>query len=149
MNTDRTVRLSSALGWTGVVEVRHQPVHVADDGVVHDAVLRLIDVLDPLLVVVDAVDTQRHDLDAALRKLVLELGHRAQFRGAYGRKVLGVREEHDPVVANPLVKADRPLGRLRREIRYHVSKSDCHSRLPFYGKKRLTDGRFSLKQFTG
>src|SRR6185503_3105484 len=61
-------------------------------------------------------------------------GHVAQLGGADGREVLGVREENRPAVADPVMKADRPLGRLGSEIRSFAVDSQCHGSSVGMGK---------------
>src|SRR3546814_11728938 len=52
------------------------------------------------------------------------------FRSADLREVLGVREEHAPAVAEPVMKADFALGGLRREIRRRAADGKCHAATP-------------------
>src|SRR3546814_10285168 len=52
------------------------------------------------------------------------------FRSADRREVLGVREEHAPAVADPVMKADFALGGLRREIRRRAADGKCHAATP-------------------
>jgi hypothetical protein len=66
------------------------------------------------------------DLDAALVELGLDLGHVAELGGADRREVLGVREQHRPFVADPIVKADLAFGRLGREIRDRIVDRERH-----------------------
>jgi len=63
-------------------------------------------------VLVDGVDGQADDLDAALVEFRLDLGHVAEFGGADRREVLRMRKQHHPVVANPIVEADLAFGGL-------------------------------------
>ena len=46
----------------------------------------------------------------------LQAGHVTEFRGAHGRKILRVRKQDGPPVANPFVKVDRALRGFGREI---------------------------------
>src|SRR5207249_5080107 len=75
----------------------------------------------------DRIDAEADDLRVALVELGFEPGHVAQLRGAHRREVLGVREEHAPGPAEPLVKADTALGCLSVEVRSHVANLQCHA----------------------
>ena len=55
---------------------------------------------------VDRIDRQTDDLDAALVELRLDLGHVAEFGGAYRREVLRVGEQYGPGIADPVVEAN-------------------------------------------
>src|SRR5262249_5329899 len=85
-------------------------------GVIGGEALRLLDVVGPALMAGERIDGQADDLDAALVELGLDLGHVAEFGGADWRKVLGMREQHHPFVADPIVEADLAFGGFRCEI---------------------------------
>ena len=93
-----------------VVQVRHFLVGIREDREVHFGVLGFLDVTDPLMVGIERVHADRNGLDAALVEFGLQLGGVAQFGGANRREVLRVREQHNPVVAGPLVEIDGSLG---------------------------------------
>jgi hypothetical protein len=57
----------------------------------------------------------------SLVELVLQLGRHAQFGGAYGRKIGGVREEHAPVVAQPLVEINGSFGGICRKVGGYIA----------------------------
>src|SRR5205823_14249385 len=78
------------------------------------------------LVVGGSVDRQPDELRVALLELGVELGHVAELGGAHRREVLGMREQHAPAVAQPLVEVDLPLGGVRGEVRGLVSQAKCH-----------------------
>ena len=82
--------------------------------------------LRPLLVLVDRIDAETDDLDAALVELRLQLRHVTELGRADRREVLRMRKQHRPGVANPLMEIDEPLGRLRLEIRRLISDSNRH-----------------------
>ena len=88
--------------------------------------LGLFDVPGPLAVVGHGVDAQADDLAVALVEFGLQAGHVAQFRGAHRSKILRVRKQDRPPVADPLVKVDRSLRGFGREIggRYRLSVDD-------------------------
>ena len=113
------------------VQLRDRQVGVADHRVVRRVPLRLLDVVRPPLVVLDRIDAQADDLRVALVELGLEPGHVAQLGRADRREVLGVREQHAPRPAEPLVKADAALGRFRLEVGCDVAKLQCHETLQF------------------
>jgi len=55
--------------------------------------LRLLDVLDPGLVIAHGIDAEPDDLGVPLVEFGLETGHVAELGGANGREVLRMREE--------------------------------------------------------
>ena len=69
-------------------------------------VLRLVDVAHPAVVRIDGVHAHGDGQNAALGELAPQRGRLAQLRGADGREIGRVREQHDPRIARPLVKAD-------------------------------------------
>ena len=115
-------RAVAGAGRQHVVELGDLQLGVADHRVVGRVALGLLDVLDPAVMVVDRVDADADDLDAALVELGLDPGHVAELGGADRGEVLGVREQDRPAVADPLVEADAALrwcrprsrGRCRR-----------------------------------
>src|SRR4051812_43896153 len=68
------------------------------------------------MVGIQRIDTYGNGFDTALIKLGLQFGGVAKFRGADGRKILGVREQHHPIVAGPLVKVDRSMDGFLCEV---------------------------------
>ena len=112
------------------VELRHVEIDVADHRIVRREALRLLDVGGPAGVAVDRIDRQADDLDAALVELRLDLGHVAELGGADRREILGVREQHRPLVADPVVEFDLAFGGLRLEIRRGVVDRQCHGKPP-------------------
>src|SRR5690348_2844231 len=79
--------------------------------------------------VVDGVDRQADDFDVALVELGLEFSHRAELGGADRREILGMREQHGPRIADPIVELELALGRLSLEIRRGVANSQRHGYL--------------------
>ena len=104
------------------VELGDGEVRVADHRKVRRDALRLLDVVGPLLMEVDRIDTEADDLDAALVELRLDPRHIAELGGADRSEVLGVREQHAPGIAEPFMEPDvafvwcrpRNPGRYRR-----------------------------------
>lgn len=111
-------------GHSHVVEESNLSLLVPNNGERHLATRHLIDVLDPALVRLDGVGGQANQLDATLLKLGLELGKGTQLGGAHGRVVLGVGEEHNPLVADELVEVDGALGRLGLEVGGDVAQTE-------------------------
>ena len=62
------------------------------------------------------IDAETDDLDVAAVEFALQAGHGAKLGGADRREILRMREQNAPAVAEPFVKADRPLRRIRFEI---------------------------------
>ena len=78
---------------------------------------------------VDRVDRKPDNLDAALVELGLEAGHGAELGGADRREILGMREQHGPVVADPVVETDLAFSRIGLEIRGGVANLERHENL--------------------
>ena len=95
----------------------------------------------PAGVLVDRVDREADDLDVTAVEVRLDLRHVAQLRRADRREVLRMREEHRPRVADPVVKVDAPLRRLRLEVGCRVADMQCHSRPPLRSKRVRADRR--------
>lgn len=111
-----------------VVQVRHLPLLVADDG---EGKLRagdLVDVPDPAAVRLDRVGRQPDQLDVALRELRLQLGEGAQLRRAHGRVVFRVREEHDPRVADEFVEVDGAGGCFGLEVGRRAAEAESEGK---------------------
>src|SRR6185437_12621052 len=67
-------------------------------------------------------------LDAAPVEFRLELRHLAELGRADRGEILGMREQHHPFRADPVVEADRAVGRILGEIGCCIAeaKSHCH-----------------------
>jgi hypothetical protein len=59
-------------------------------------------------VLLDRIHAQPDQLGIALGELRFDPGHVAEFGGADGREILGVREQDGPAVADPFVKSIGP-----------------------------------------
>ena len=68
----------------------------------------------------DRVNAQPDHLCATLCKLAFQSGYRAKLCRTNRSKVLRVREENRPVVADPFVEADRAVSGLCCEIRSNI-----------------------------
>ena len=79
-------------------------------------------------VVLDRVDGEADHLDAALVEFGFDLGDVAEFGGADRREVLGMREQHHPVIADPFVEIDFAFRGLRFEIRRDIIDRKRHSK---------------------
>ena len=118
MKTLRTVWLSAAVRVNGRPTLRPATcrtvgdveIGVADHRIVRRGTLGLPDVLGPFRVLVDGIDAQAHQLDAALVEFRLQLCESAELGGAHRREVLRVREQERPAVADPVVELDFSLG---------------------------------------
>src|SRR5262245_6882527 len=86
---------------------------------------------------VHGIDAQADDLDPALVELRLDPRHVAELGGADGREVLGMREQHGPRIADPLVKADAALGRVGLEVGCGFAKLECHVCLAVFARGAL------------
>ena len=88
--------------------------------------LGLSNVCSPFGVIAYGIDAEADDFAGALGKFRLELGHVAEFGGADGGKIFGMREEDGPAIANPFVKMDRALGGFSGEIGGFVVDAQTH-----------------------
>ncbi len=70
--------------------------------------------------VLDRVDAEPDHLRSALGEVGFESCNDAQLGGADRGKVLRVREQHSPIVADPLVKVDGAVRCFRREIGSYI-----------------------------
>ena len=104
-------------------------VGIADHWIVRGRSGHVLDIGGPFLVVVDRIDRKPDDLDAALVEFRLEPRHGAEFCGADRRKVLGMREQDHPIVADPVVKADFAFRRVSFEIRCGIADCQRHGNL--------------------
>lgn len=120
--TDRDFQVPSVKSQTDsrehshVIEIRHLPLLVANDGKFQLGAGDLINVLDPATMALDGVGGQTNELDASPGELGLKLCEGAQLRCADWSVVLGVREQDDPVVADELVEVDGAVGGLGIEV---------------------------------
>ena len=80
----------------------------------------------PHLEVLDWIDAQAHQFDAALVELRLQPRQRPEFGGADGGEVLGMRKQQGPAVADPVVKLDASLGGVSLEIGRLRANLNCH-----------------------
>jgi hypothetical protein len=99
-----------------VVKLCHLQLGIADHRVVHRVTLGLLDVLRPPAVLRYRVDAQPDDLAAAFVEFRLQPGHVAELRGADRRKILWMRKEDGPAVADPLMEVYRALRGFRGEV---------------------------------
>src|SRR5262249_52055959 len=111
-----------------LVELRDLEIAITDDRVVRGVTLRLLDVVRPSRMLVDRVDREADDLDAAFVELGLDLGHVAELGRANRGEILRMREQYAPGAADPLMKANASLRRVGFKIRRYVVESQGHGR---------------------
>src|SRR5215831_16136728 len=99
---------------------RNAQVWVSDHRVVRRETLGLLDVFRPRRMTIERVDGKPDNFHVAPVKLGLELGHVAQLGGAHRREVLGMRKQHGPGIADPVMEADAAFRRLGLEVRRDV-----------------------------
>src|SRR5579863_4504146 len=66
---------------------------------------------------IDGVNAQSDQLDAALVEFRLQFGERAELGGADRGKILRMREQQRPTVADPVVEPNFAIGGFGFEIR--------------------------------
>lgn len=89
---------------------------VTNDGEVDASVRNIVDVLDPLLVRRQVVGREANHLDAALPEVGIPARNLAKLRRTHGGEVCGMRKQHTPRVAKPLVEMDRALRGLSGKV---------------------------------
>jgi hypothetical protein len=77
-------------------------------------------------VFVDGIDAEPDQLDAALVEFRLQLCQHAEFGGADRGKILRVREQQRPAVADPVMELDLAIGGFGLEIRGHSANLESH-----------------------
>lgn len=123
---------------------------VSNDGELQVAARDLIDVFDPATVALNGVGGQADQLGTSSRKLGLQFGKGSEFGGAHGSVIFGVREKHDPVVANELVEVDGALGGVGLEVGRDRSKTEARERERAVSTDRLMNqGRRGQAGFAG
>src|SRR5712691_9169972 len=75
---------------------------------------------------VDGIDAESHQLDAALVEFRLKLGQGAKLGGANRSEILRVREQQCPAVADPVMEFDLAVGGFSLEIRGHRANLQSH-----------------------
>src|SRR3989440_1421945 len=90
------------------------------------------------------VGAQPEDFGVAPVELRLEAGHVTELGGAHRREVLGVREQDRPLVAEPLVKMNRALGRFGGEVGRFVTNADRHGPAPSNWTRMTTHAALKL-----
>src|SRR3546814_12536501 len=85
--------------------------------------------------VINRIDTQADDLAIALLESWLKGRHRTQLCRADGREILRMRKEDAPSASDPVVKADRPFGRVCLEIRGTIANLQSRTEESRVGKE--------------
>ena len=104
-------------------QLGHLEVGVPNHREVHLVALCLLDVLGPLLVLVDGVHAETENFAAAPGEFRLEARHRSEFGRADRCEVFRVGKENRPRVSDPFVKTNRSLRRHGFKIRHRVINS--------------------------
>src|SRR5690606_267366 len=96
------------------------------------------DVLLPLRVIRNGINGDADNLDVAPFEFGCDASHRSELGRAYRRKILGMRKQDGPAIADPFVEPDRAVGRLGREIWSNVIDAKAHwSLLNYETQKRF------------
>ena len=99
-----------------IIQIRHLPLLVADNGETETGAGDFVNVFDPAGVRIDGVGAQADQLDVALGEFGLEFGEGAQLGGADRGVIFRVREEDDPGIADEFVEVDGAVGGVGLEI---------------------------------
>ena len=99
-----------------VIQVRHLPLLIPNDGKTETGAGYFVDVFDPAGVRVDGVGAQTDQLDVALCEFGLEFREGAQLGRADGGVVFRVREENGPGIADEFVEVDGAIGGVGLEV---------------------------------
>src|ERR1700761_6246794 len=108
------------IGREHVIELRNLQLRIADQRIVHLRSADLFNVHSPLVMVPDRVHAKADDLGTTPGEVVLQIRHRAKLGGTHWRKVLWMREENCPIVANPFMEVNRAMSRFCNEIRSNI-----------------------------
>src|SRR5690349_7286740 len=122
-----------------VVEVRDLAVRIGEDRIVELTILGLFVVLRPLSVAVYGIDADREDLDVSALELLGQVRDAAKLGGADRGEVLGVREQHAPALAEPLVKVDATRGRVLVEVGGDAADVEGHGGTSSAGSRLRQD----------
>jgi len=125
------------------VEDGYFPVLVSNDGVANSHVVDFVDILNPLIVVINRVNADGSNFNVALLELILLFGKLTQLGGAHRCEISGMAEEDPPRGAQPVVEFDVTLGGVCLKIRCCVSDSDGHLCL---GVANLNEQKRSRKE---
>ena len=83
--------------------------------------LGFLDVFGPAFVIAGRIDRQPDDLDVSSLEVRFDLRHVAELRRADRRKILRVRKQNRPGIADPIVEADFAFACFSFEIRCSVA----------------------------
>ena len=120
-----------------VVQRRDRTICVGDDREIDRRVLRIVDVTDPLFMLINRINANRNRLHAALRKLTRKRCGFAKFSRAHRREIGGVREQNNPRISDPLMKVNRAFGGVLREIGGSVAQTKCGHKDTFCGSEAV------------
>ena len=112
-----------------IVLVRNLSGLIANDWELQVGIVDLVDILDPLIVLVNGVGGEANQLDVALCELWLELCESTELGGADGGEVVWMGEENDPGVADELVEVDLAGGGLGLEIWGDAAQAESEGRV--------------------
>ena len=99
-----------------IIQIRHLPLLIPDDGETETGAGDFVNVLDPAGVRVDGVGAQADQLDVALCEFGLEFCEGAQLGGADGGVIFRVREENGPGIADEFVEVNGAIGGVGLEV---------------------------------
>src|SRR5690606_2774498 len=116
----------AGIGMDQIVEIGHLAVGIGQNREIHLGILGFVDIVDPLQVRVHRVYGQGNGFDVALGKFILELGGKAQLRGADWSEVSGMGEQNSPAVTQPLVETNATCAGFLFEVGGDVAKLEAH-----------------------
>jgi len=109
---------------------------VGDDGVVDtgwaDLGAERLDILDPSVVLLEAIGRETDELHATISKVLGTTSDFTKLGGADGGKVIGMGEEDSPRVTDPFVELDWAGSGLSLEIRGDASKTQVRHGRSFF-----------------
>lgn len=100
-----------------VVEIGDLPLFISDDGKFEIGARDLVDVLDPAPMAVDRVGREADQFYSTLGELWFELCKRAEFGGAHGSIIFGMREENNPLITNEIMEINGSVGGIGFKVR--------------------------------
>jgi len=102
-----------------VIQERHLPIAIGNDGELQRGAGDLVDVGDPFFVTAQVVGAQTNHLHVSLLKLILQLGECSELGGTDRGEVGGMRKEDRPFAIEPLVEINVAVSSLCDEVGRH------------------------------
>ena len=120
------------VGGQHIVELGDLEVAVAHHGIVNLISAHLLDIGEPIAIILTAVDRQAENLGVALGKFLAEPGHVTKLGRANRSESLGMRKEDCPAVTHPIMEVNAALCGLSDEVGGCRANRKGHVDTPIY-----------------